>query len=157
MIWYTPIYYIIMTAKTPSLELTTKFIEGLEKYGLTYDEIKNSRWRYCGGNKGRHLAYYKLCYPKDDLPEQTNECVCGHYIDENCYITDKESLLILGNCCIKRFIPKSSRTCDACGNPHQNRKVNRCNTCRMGICDMCGVLCNPQYKMCYKCKFQRGK
>ena len=37
-----------MTTKIASLELTNKFIKGLENYGLTYDEIKNSNWKYCG-------------------------------------------------------------------------------------------------------------
>lgn len=31
-----------MTTKIASIELTNKFIKGLENYGLTYDEIKNS-------------------------------------------------------------------------------------------------------------------
>jgi hypothetical protein len=143
-----------MAIKTPSSDLTKKFIEGLENYGLTYEEIENSKWKYCGGNKGRHLKYYKLCYPTGDLPQQTNECICGHHIDENCYITDEESLLILGNCCIKKFIKKSSRSCDDCGNPHKNRKINKCNNCRMGICEKCGIRCDYRYKKCYKCVFK---
>jgi hypothetical protein len=51
-----------MTSNIPSLDLTNKFIKGLESYGLTYDEIKNSNWKYCGGRTGRHLKYFKLCY-----------------------------------------------------------------------------------------------
>jgi len=114
----------------PSIELTERFIKGLQNYNLTYDEIVNGNWKYCGGRTGSHLNYFKISCKDDDLPEQVNECVCGHAISENCYITDGESILVLGNCCIKKFIPKSSRTCENCEAPHKNRTVNRCNKCR---------------------------
>jgi len=137
-----------------SQELTHKFIKGLENYGLTYNEIKSSNWKYCGGRSGRHLNYFKLCCPNDDLPEYVGECVCGHHIEENCYITDGEQILVLGNCCIKKFIPKSSRTCEDCGEPHKNRVVNRGNNCREGICDECHKECDKSYKKCYSCAFK---
>jgi hypothetical protein len=143
-----------MTTKIPTIELTQKFIKGLQNYGLTYDEIKKSNWKYCGGRSGRHLNYFKLCCKDDDLPELVNECVCGHKIEENCYITDGEQLLVLGNCCIKKFISKSSRTCEKCGDSHKNRVVNRCNNCREGFCDNCGDSCDYMYKKCYKCAFK---
>ena len=143
-----------MTTKTASLELTTKFIKGLKNYNLTYDEIKNSNWKYCGGRTGHHLNYFKLCFKNNKLPDIVNECVCGHHIEENCYITDGKEILVLGNCCIKKFISKSSRTCDNCGEPHKNRIVNRCNNCRKGICDDCDKKCNEIYKKCYDCAFK---
>jgi hypothetical protein len=142
-----------MTTKTATKELTKRFIKGLESYGLTYEEIKSNNWKYCGGNEGRHLNYFKLCYKKSELPEHDNECVCGHHIVENCYITDGKELLILGNCCIKKFIPKNTRTCEKCEKPHKNRIVNRCNDCRTGICDKCNKECSCFYKKCYKCRF----
>ena len=142
-----------MTSKIASLDLTEKFIKGLKNYNLTYNEIKNNNWKYCGGRRGRHLNYFNLCCKNDDLPEKINECVCGHYIEENCYITDGEQILVLGNCCIKKFIPKSSRTCEKCGEPHKNRVVNRCNNCRVGICDECDNKCDESYKKCYNCAF----
>jgi hypothetical protein len=119
-----------MASKKPSIELTKKFIKGLETYGLSYEEIKNSNWKYCGGNEGRHLNYYRICYVDKELLEHTDKCVCGHHIEENCYITDGSRFLILGNCCIRKFIEKSSRTCEMCERPHKNRKVNFCNDCR---------------------------
>lgn len=149
-----------MTTKTLSINLTDneltltyKFIKGLENYNLTYDDIIKSGWKYCGGRNGSHLNYFKLCCKNDDLPCQVDECVCGHYIKENCYITDGKRILVLGNCCIKKFIPKSSRTCQLCGEPHKNRIVNRCNTCRKGLCDECGETCSMLYKKCYNCYF----
>ncbi len=142
-----------MTSNSVSLELTNKFIRGIEKYGLTYDEIRVNNWKYCGGNTGRHLNYFKLCCRNEDLPDKVDECVCGHRIEENCYITDGDQFLVLGNCCIKKFIPKSSRTCEKCGEPHNNRVVDRCNNCRKGLCDECGKVCKISYKKCYKCAF----
>ena len=139
--------------KIPSIELTQQFIKGLHNYGLTYELIKKSNWKYCGGNNGRHLRYFRLSCPHDDLPEHANDCVCGHKIVENCYITDGEQILILGNCCIKKFITKHSRTCEKCGQPHKNRVVNRCNTCRKGICDSCGKNCDEMYSKCFKCTY----
>ena len=138
-----------MTTKT----LTNKFIEGLKNYGLTYDEIIQSNWKYCGGNRGRHLNYFQLCCKNEDLPDQVNECVCGHFIEENCYITDGKRILVLGNCCVKKFISKSMRTCEKCGKPHKNRVVNRCNNCRIGVCDECDKECKEIYKKCYNCNF----
>ena len=116
-----------------SLEFTNKFIKGLENHGLTDDDIKNSGWKYCGGRTGRHLNYFKLCFPNEELPDKVNECVCGHYIEENCYITNGDGILILGNHCIQKFIEKSSRTCEDCGEPHKNRKDNRCHNCRKKV------------------------
>jgi len=112
----------------------TKFINGLTERGLSMYDIQDN-WKYCGGDKaGRHLNYYKLNFPDDslrDLPEWTNECVCGHRIQENCYLTNgKNDFIVLGNCCVKRFVPKSGRTCECCGAPHRSRKDNKCKTCR---------------------------
>ena len=120
-----------------TLDLTNHFIKGLKEYNLTIKEIEKGQWKYCGGDKGRHLNYWKLCFPNYPTPDKVNECVCGHRIEGNCYITDDFNdgeILILGNCCIKKFCPKSSRTCEICEQPHKNRKVHEC---RKGICDNC--------------------
>lgn len=137
------------------MTLTRKFIKGLQNYNITYDEIINNNWKYCGGNKGRHLNYFKLSCRDEELPEKINYCVCGHTIKENCYITDGTYILILGNCCIKKFIPKSSRTCELCEKPHKNRLVNRCDYCRKGLCDVCNKKCDVEYKKCSNCYFKK--
>lgn len=129
--------------------ISDKFIKGLKRFNLTQEELID--WKYCSGNKGRHLNYFNLSCPDDDVPELTGKCVCGHTIKENCYITNGEEILVLGNCCIKRFIPKCSRTCETCGDPHKNRIVNRCNKCRAGVCDKCGISCSESYNTCYRC------
>ncbi len=113
-----------------SVKLSLIFIKGLKEYNLTNEEIIAEGWKYCGGNEGRHLNYFRIACPGEVLPDQADECVCGHNIVENCYITDGDRILILGNCCIKRFIPDSGRTCERCGEPHRNRKDNLCSDCR---------------------------
>ena len=111
-------------------------------------------WKYCGGNRGRHLNYFNLCCKDYELPELVNKCVCGHTIEENFYITNGTQILVLGNGCIQKFITKSSRTCEDCGRPHKNREVNKCNKCRKGICENCHEECNYKYTKCYDCVFK---
>ena len=136
--------------KRASLKLRQKFIDGLAEYGLTYEEVKEN-WKYAGGDSRHHLNYYHLCYAHLEPPDWTDRCVCDHLIKENCYITDGTYFLVVGNCCIKKFLEKQTRTCDMCGQPHKNRVVNRCNDCRLGRCDTCGCECRAQYKACFEC------
>jgi len=135
------------------MSLSTRFIKGLREYNITSKEIKDGEWSYCGGDTGRHLNYFKLCKKNTEHPSYTDKCVCGHQITENCFITNGARIIVLGNCCIKRFIPKSTRTCEECGEPHRNRIVNRCNECRIGLCDGCDRDIDSKYKKCYACKF----
>lgn len=121
----------------------------LSEYGMTLKDLEG--WRYCGGTNGPHLKYWKIQFKDMPLPDRVNKCLCRHPIVENCYITDGKEILVLGNCCIKRFVPKCTRTCERCGEPHKNRVVNRCNDCRVGVCDGCGKEIDETYKKCYKC------
>ena len=136
--------------KHPSTELIEKFIEGLAEHGLTYEEVKQN-WKYAGGDSRHHFNYFLLCHTEHDQPDWTDRCVCDHIIKENWYITDGTDFLVIGNCCIKKFIDKQTRTCDMCGQSHKNRVVNRCNLCRQGRCDTCGGKCSTKYKNCFKC------
>jgi hypothetical protein len=106
-----------------------KFIEGLESYGLTYEDIIKSGWNYCGGNYKQHYNYYKLRFPNEELLPQENECVCGHYIENNGYICNKAEtdFLVLGSCCIKKFI--GGRVCSRCGDKHKRTSINVCKFC----------------------------
>jgi len=133
------------------MSLTQQFIRGLKEYNLSREDLQY--WKYCGGNEGRHHNYFKISCPETPLPEPTDTCVCGHAIKENCYITNGTDILVLGNCCIQRFCPTSKRSCEKCGAVHKNRKNNRCNTCRIGICDTCNRVCDKRYPTCYYCKF----
>lgn len=139
------------TIKT-SVQLTERFKKGLENYDISIDELQNGSWFYCGGNRGRHLNYFKLSCPNDDLPSPIGECVCGHAIQENCYITNGTEIIVMGNCCIKRFVSYSSRTCDKCKKPHRNRKVNLCNNCRQDTCLKCDKPCGRNRIYCWLCR-----
>jgi len=110
--------------------ISKRFENGLKKFGVTMDDLKN--FKYCGGDKGTHLNYYKICFPHEDLPDEEEKCICGHRISENCYITNGNVCLTIGNCCIKKFISpdQQKRTCKKCGKVHRNRKDNYCRVCR---------------------------
>ena len=136
-----------------------KIVAKLQQYDLTYDDFL--KFSYSGGNKNRHYNYWKIKMKNDELPTYEDKCVCGVSIVENCYITrdvgDSIELLVLGNCCIKRFLPKekSCRTCENCGTPHRNRKLNKCNDCKRGICLKCFnnfESLNENRYYCYDCK-----
>ena len=118
-------------------------------------------------------------------PEYYTKCICGQTIKYNCYIIDEDfsHLLVIGNCCIKKFIPIKTRTCENCGNPHKNRtdnycnscrstlgkkrkmscdkcgenhrnkKINRCESCRTGKCDICYKDIEAKYHKCFNCKY----
>ena len=141
----------------PNTRSTLRFIKGLATYNVGYLEIKNGKWKYCGGNDGRHLKYFELLFPsnKYEKPDLEKYCICGHTIKENCYIkNDNEEFLILGNCCIKRFLPaeKQGRTCGKCGVPHMRRKSNYCKDCELlkRVCLRCDVVffCEPGQLIC---------
>ena len=146
-------------AAAPTEKKTRLFIEGLKKYDLTIEQINAQGWKYCGGTYDAHLNYYNLMF-KDEtgkrptLPEFKTHCICGHKIRRNCFIcsADKSRLLVLGSCCIKKFIPKSGRSCEKCGESHINRKKNLCDTCQEGICRTCSKpTYNPAFRTCRDC------
>jgi hypothetical protein len=137
------------------MSLPWRFMKGLREHNITNKEIEDGEWKYCGGDQGSHLNYFKLSVQKNkkdtEMPLHVDKCICGHHIEENCFITNGDRIIVLGNCCIKRFVPKSTRTCSECGEPHRNRVVDRCNECRIGICDGCGRDIDIKYKKCYRC------
>lgn len=133
------------------MSMSTRFMKGLKDHNINNKEIKDGDWKYCGGDQGRHLNYFNLTHKNKDIPHHVDKCICGHHIEENCFISNNDRIIVLGNCCIKRFIPKSTRTCSECSEPHKNRIVDRCNECRIGICDECDCDIDVKYKKCYNC------
>ena len=109
-----------------------RFENGLAQYNINMDDLKEN-WAYCGGSKGRHLNYYNIVCPNEEIPIDENACVCGHRIKENCYITNGDYIITIGNCCIKKFLKYTTRTCEVCRGPHRNRKDNRCKGCRRRV------------------------
>ena len=115
-----------------SSAMIERFIKGLEYHDVTLEEIQSGGWRYCGGEGGHRERYFELSSPTLKRPTHKTKCVCGHPIQDNCYITNGVVVLVLGNVCVKRFLPaeKSGRTCSVCGSRHGNRNVNKCNVCK---------------------------
>ena len=121
--------------KSINKDLSKRFIEGIKNYNLTLKEIESDGWGYCGGSND--IKRFHEYFPKQELLPHKNNCVCGHDIINNCYITknfkkfDLNCILILGSCCVKKFIPEGKKKrCINCNEPHLNRKDNFCNECR---------------------------
>ena len=65
----------------------------------------------------------------------------------------------MGNCCIKKFIEKSGRTCERFREPHKNRKNNYSKDCQKAIkkagrpCEKCERLHrNRKDDLCCDCR-----
>ena len=118
-------------------DISERFRNGLkEKHDLEIEDLQDGKWVYAGGNTEQHLSYFMMVYGDEyDYGAREDYCLCGLRISINsCYIYNKEDddWIIMGNCCIHRFLPKGSagRTCGKCGNSHRNRKNNICHSCR---------------------------
>jgi len=112
---------------------------------LKEETVKDiSEWVYAGGNLDSHLNWFLMNYSDDQKPEYEINCICSHYIKENCYIYNKTSgaFLVVGNCCINKVRKGEiggdtnlslNRQCKHCGDPTKNKKDPYCNECRGGI------------------------
>ena len=113
------------------MDISKRFENGLKKYNLNIDDL--NKFYYIGGEIGIHNKYYKLFTNNAPLLTHTDKCICGHKIKNNCYISNGDIILIIGESCINRFLPnKKKRICAECFIPHRNRlKTNKCNICKM--------------------------
>ena len=119
---------------------------GMHRLGLTFSDVMDD-FLYIGGSKDSHARYFKLKCPDEQHPDHKDYCVCGHRIAENCYIrsTTSGQTLIVGNCCIKRYVSVAGRTCNNCGDKHINRVIDLCHACRpkKGCGNLCGKCAAP--------------
>lgn len=145
----------------------------MSDYGISYEDVM-THFVYAGGNpppsdssdQVRHYNYHKMAFPKAPSINDVDHCVCSHPIVNNCFIYDtrkqqheRNAYINVGNCCIKRFMKHSGRTCVLCKEPHHNRKNNLCNNCRTlgyDICEECGEP-NVCKNLCEGCIKQRCK
>ena len=139
-------------AQGRSKTLTERFKKGLENEGIPLEDIDNGTWKYAGGDRREHVRYFRQCSFKIPAPPHKEWCICGQKIDHNCFITNLKRLVVIGNCCIKKFLAKCGRTCELCGEPHKHRIGNLCKACRVGRCWICGDTVKKQYKRCLPCK-----
>ena len=142
-----------------NINLRIRFKQGLIDRGFNPDDIIKN-WKYCGGDtENKDKNYFKTYFKNIEvlIDEKEEYCVCGHAITNNCYITNDEEILVIGSCCIKKFIKNKTRTCEKCNEPHNNRACNRCNNCRKGVCDKCDEKYPKQYKYCWSCRYYPKK
>ena len=63
----------------------------------------------------------------------TNKCICGHDIKENCWLMNtlnKDIAPVIGNCCIKNFLPELKiKHCNLCNKPHKRIVYDICFDC----------------------------
>jgi hypothetical protein len=104
-------------------------------------------------------------------PEYTHRCMCGHHIEENCYIIHliTHKIGVVGNCCIKHFRHMSGndgygRQCIECNKPFRKpRGIEQyiCDECKNSMvcihCNkkanvQCCVYCDEKIPVCTKCK-----
>lgn len=134
---YSPIetYTITYQERTLKDPKFAEFIEGIKRYKLSDKQIEESGFFYAGGDTDQHKKYWDMKYSIRVLrPPHRERCVCDVKIKKNCYITDDNKFfLVIGICCIKRFIPKDKqgKLCSNCEQPHRNRSNNLCNECRL--------------------------
>ena len=165
--------YAKLLLKVPSKRAFKGFIRGLWlKHRIVYNEEFRRTWKYAGGDgcsrgkmgfsKNRHYRWWEQLYKNRKFPDFLRRCVCGHPIEENCFITNdllnpNGRLITIGNCCILKFIPDGCRACPLCETPHRNRTTNRCNKCRYDIfCKSCNQIVhltkNSKETECAECR-----
>jgi hypothetical protein len=149
-----------------------KITKNLKKENLSFEEFKNN-FRCAGGfhpesdkKDSKLKREWEQAFKGKERPNHKDRCLCNHHIKRNYYIKhidDDEKILILGCCCIKRFLNKKGRRCDMCDELHKNRKTNRCNKCKdKRVCSICNEkyeLCilNDNEKKCYDCIVKENK
>jgi hypothetical protein len=113
-------------------EFNKKFKDALRN--MTGDDTLEN-YIYSGGKDPSKEEYFFKKNPNArQLPEEKDNCICGHHIKENCYIKHiiTGTVIVVGNCCIKKYLPEENRnkTCSKCNKAHRNRNFDMCNNCR---------------------------
>jgi len=141
-------------------------IDGIKKVCTL---AKNNEWVWAGDNHTKKgfdyhkdfSEYHKIrsLFSNEQYPFLFRwNCLCGHEIKNHAYIFNIKTkrLKLVGSSCVKKFVENGTKkVCFECGATHKNRIVNRCNACRIGICDKCGKRIDECYTVCYSCKYAR--
>lgn len=119
-----------------------KFREEILKYSVQNSDYNKAKheWVRAGGfhpkkdegNGQTSFNYYKAYFSnKFSQPEYETRCICTHDIVHNCYIYNQynKKAVVVGNCCIKRFLDNIHKSCEVCQNFHKRTKANICNAC----------------------------
>lgn len=107
----------------------------LERFNRGLGYRPETDFKYVGGDHDCHWNWWNTVYPGRPMPPHSDFCLCEHSIVHNCYIEHyhTKEILVVGSCCIRRFMTHSGRTCTKCGESHHNRKDPWCDACRGGI------------------------
>ena len=136
-------------------DLSVRFANGLKEYGLTIEDMDN--WWYCGSSSSRDggTRHYLNTFPNAPFPKHKEHGICSQKITGNCYITnfEKTQVLIVGSCCIKKFLPKGHNRikCSNCNNVNTRRIGDTCKECSQGKCDYCLKKCSYNKTTCFDC------
>lgn len=111
---------------------------------------------YINNNKSEDII--NICNKMSDLWStkfyEPNESIV--IIDNNG--KDYSYELIKCHCDIcNKFHYNEHGICDMCNKEHYIKSVNRCLSCKIGICDDCDIYINPKFKKCYNCENKTGK
>lgn len=117
-----------------SQEVYSKLVDGFRlKHGLDIEDVLKNYW-YCGGDTAEHLSKWKLYWDnqpkKRAFPPHTDQCVCDHPIEKQCYITNGTQIIVVGSKCIDNFLDGCILGCLRCEKKHRNQKYNLCNLCK---------------------------
>lgn len=119
-----------------------KFKEEILKHSVQRNDYNKAKheWIRAGGyhpnkeegNGQTSFNYYKTYFSsKFPQPDYELECICTHKIVHNCYIYNQynKAAVVVGNCCIKRFLDNIHKSCEVCQQFHKRTKANVCNAC----------------------------
>lgn len=113
--------------------MSTRFLNKLKSLGYS----TNSKNYYSvGSNTITGLTNFYKIFGNTKLPSAySNKCICDTKIKTNFYLhnTISDKIIVVGNCCKKKFILKSQIVygkCKICASYHKNRSDNFCNICR---------------------------
>lgn len=127
-----------------------KFLVGFEFRGYDREEIIN--FKYVGDNYTDTGMNYWRMNNIGKYPPCSLYCICNHYIIRQAYIYDGKDVLVVGCCCIKRFIKSGlNRTCMMCKKKHQRRNTDKCNSCKTK-CFTCWGKCEERFVNCILCR-----
>ena len=100
--------------------------QGLDDIQRKLDE----EWTFAGSiETGSYLK------PLPYIPRHQTKCLCGHPIDENFYIINKDKTIVkvVGSQCITKFTGGLKRTCENCGASHKTRNWDLCIKCKKPV------------------------
>ena len=110
-----------------------------------------------------HLPFIELDCENFDFDEPYHTCMCGkrnviniHWIQR--VGQENDPLLVVGSCCVNRFMEKQKGTsfrCATCHKFYKSGKFAECKECRMKrdgkVCTFCGETTDRKAKVCSDC------